>query len=141
MDYVVVVIHECLLKQTGTFFFFFSHRNMLTLGYVNEFNIESENISIYLDRVKQFFIENDCTHGTQTEKKCIAVLFSTIREKTLRVWEDLCAPQKSSKKSFGEIEHLLQEYFEPKHFVIAESYRFYNTKPEEGESISNFFVA
>ena len=35
---------------------------------------------------------------------------------------------------------LLLEYFKPKHLVVAESFKFYNAKQEEGESISNFLV-
>ena len=117
-----------------------SHRNMPTLGRVDEFWVESGNISTYLDRVEYFFIANDISHGTEIKTKCEAILLSTIGEMTFRILEDLCAPQKPSEKSFKEIKHLLLEHFKPKHFVIAESYRFYNVKKEEDESVSNFFV-
>ena len=61
-------------------------------------------------------------------------------KKTYNVLEDLCAPQKSSEKSFEEIKHLLLEHFKPKNLVIAENYRFYNAKQKEGDSVFNFFV-
>ena len=57
-----------------------------------------------------------------------------------RVLEDLCTPQKPSNKSLEEITQLLLEHFKPKHLVVAESFKFYNAKQEEGESISNFLV-
>ena len=54
--------------------------------------------------------------------------------------EDLCTPQKPSDKSLEEITQLLLEHFKPKHLVVAESFKFYNAKQKEGESISNFLV-
>ena len=65
-----------------------------------------------------FFLSNDIAHGTQTERKCKAILLSTIGEKTYRVLEDLCAPQKPSKKSFEEIKHLLREHFKLKYLDV-----------------------
>ena len=94
---------------------------MPTLKHVNEFCIELGNISTYLDCVEKIFIANDIAHGIQTETKGKAILLSTIREKTYRVLEDLCAPQKPSEKSFEEIKDLLLEHFKPKHLVMAES--------------------
>ena len=32
------------------------------------------------------------------------------------------------------------EHFKPKHLVVAESFKFYNAKQKEDESISNFLV-
>ena len=71
----------------------------------------------------------------------VQILLITIGKKTYRVLEDLCAPQKPSEKSFEEIKNLSQEHFKPKHLVISESYRFYNNKQDEGESVSNFFCS
>ena len=61
-------------------------------------------------------------------------------EKRCTVLEDLCTPQKPSDQSLEEIRQLLLEHFKPKHLVVAESFKFYNAKQEEGESISNFLV-
>ena len=44
-----------------------------------------------------------------------SILLSEIGEKTYRVWEDLCTPQKPSDKSLEEITQLLLEHFKPKH--------------------------
>ena len=84
------------------------------------------------------FMANDIGCGNQT--KCKAILLSAIGEKMYRVLEDLCTPQKPSDKSLEEITQLLLEHFKPKHLVVTESFKFYNTKQEEGESISNFLV-
>ena len=48
LDYVFIVIHEYLLKQTGTFENedIFSHRNIPTLGCMNGFCVECGHISI-----------------------------------------------------------------------------------------------
>ena len=113
---------------------------MSTPGCMDEFYIESGNMLTYLDCVEQFFIENDITHGTETETKSKAILFSTIGEKIYRILEDLLTPQNLSEKSFEVIKHLLLEHFKPKHLVIAESYQFYNAKQDKGKFISNFFV-
>ena len=64
----------------------------------------------------------------------------SIGEKTYRVLEDLCTPQKPSNKSLEEITQLLWEHFKPKHRVVTESFKFYNAKQEESESISNVHV-
>ena len=87
-------------------------------------------MSTYLDRVEQLFflIANDIGCGNQT--KCKAILFSAIGEKTYRVLEDLCTPQKPSDKSLEENTQLLLEHFKPKHLVVAESFKFYNAKQE-----------
>ena len=92
---------------------------MPTLGRVDEFCVESGNISTYVDCVEQFFITNDIVYGIQTQTKCKAILLSNIEEKTYRVLEDLGTSQKPREKSFEEIKH-----FKPKHIVIAESYQF-----------------
>ena len=102
---------------------------MPLLGHLEEFCTESGNILTYLDSVEQFFIANDIECGNQT--KCKAILHSTIGEKTYRVLEDLCTPQKPSDKSLEEITQLLLEHFKPKHLVVAESFKFYNAKQEE----------
>ena len=70
------------------------------------------------------FIANDIGCGNQT--KCKAILFSAIGEKTYRVLEDLCTPQKPSDKSLEEITQLLLEHFKPKHLVVTESFKFYS---------------
>ena len=111
---------------------------MPLLGHLEEFCMESGNISTYLDRVEQFFIANDIRCGNQT--KCKAIFLSAIGEKTYRVLEDLCIPQKPDDKSLEEITQLLLEHFKPKHLVVTESFKFYNAKQEEGELISNFLV-
>ena len=86
-----------------------------------------------------FLIVNDIGCGNQT--KCKAILLSAIGEKTYRVLEDLCTPQKPSDKYLEEIiTQLLLEYFKPKHLVVAVSFKFYNAKQEGGELISNFLV-
>ena len=111
---------------------------MPLLRHLEEFCTESGNISTYLDCVEQFFITNDIGYGNQT--KCNAILLTTIGEKTYRVLEDLHTSQKPSDKSLEEITQLLLEHFKPKHLVVTESFKFYNAKQEEGESISNFFI-
>ena len=88
--------------------------------------MESGNILTYLDHMEQFFIANDIGYGDQT--KCQAIWLSAIEEKTYRVLEDLCTPQKPSDKSLEEITQLLLEHFKPKHLVVAESLKFYNAK-------------
>ena len=67
-------------------------------------------------------------------------MLNVIGEKTHRVLEDLCTPQKPSDKSLEEITQLLLEHFKTKHLVVAESFQFYNAKQGAGESISNFLV-
>ena len=111
---------------------------MPLLGHLEEFYMESGNISTYLNHVEQFFIANYIRCGNQT--KCKAILLSAIGEKMYRVLEDLCTPQKASNKSLKEITQLLLEHFKPKHLVVTESFKFYNAKQEKGESISNFLV-
>ena len=61
-------------------------------------------------------------------------------EKKSTVLEGLCTPQKPSEKSLEEILQLLLEHFKPKHLEVTESFKFYDAKQEEGESISNFLV-
>ena len=114
---------------------------MPLLGHLEEFCTESEifrltwtawNSFIY------FFIANAIGCGNQT--KCKAILLRAIGKKTYRFLEDLCTPQKPNEKSLEEITQRLLEHFRPKHLVVAEGFKFYKAKQEEGESISNFLV-
>ena len=63
---------------------------MPTIGCLDEFCIESWNISSNLDHVGQFFIANNIALDTQMETKCKAILLGAIGEKVYSLWGFKC---------------------------------------------------
>ena len=99
-------------------------------GRLNEFDVENETVTAYLERVELYFDANDVANDKQ-----VPVLLSNIGAKTYGLLRSLAAPK---EKTLDEITKLLKSHFEPTPSVIAERYRFHRRDQAAGETIADF---
>ena len=99
---------------------------------MQEFQLELESISAYLERVHLFFLTNDIG----ADKK-VAVLLSVIGAKTYTLLRSLALPQ---DKSFDELQQHLKHHFEPEPLVVAERFRFHRRGQAADESIAEYLA-
>ena len=79
----------------------------VTLGHIEEFSPQIDNIITYLERMEVFFMANDA--------KQPAVLLSCIGSKTYSIVKNLLAPALLSSKSYAELKATLNSHFVPKY--------------------------
>lgn len=90
---------------------------MSSLGKIQEFKLETENWSIYSERLEQYLIANDVA----ADKK-VPVLLTVIGTEGYELLHNLCTPVKPSAKSYDELVKILTDHLCPKPSVIAERY-------------------
>ena len=100
------------------------------LGRMQEFEPDTESISAYLERLQMFFEANDIA----AEKK-VSVLLTVIGKHNFSLLRNLVASESPKDKSFDDLTKILKSHFEPKKFVIAESFNFYRRDQQDEESI------
>ena len=71
---------------------------MALLGKLHEFNPDSEELSVYLQRVEIYFVVNDVE-----EAKKVPVLLNCIGGTTYGLLRSLLAPDSPMSKSYAEI--------------------------------------
>ena len=106
---------------------------MTTIGSLQEFCMESESITAYLERVQLFMRANSVE-----DRKKVAVLLSVIGGKTYNLLRSLLAPAAPGDKSYEVIVIVLKEHFEPKPSVIAERFHFHRRMQAPGESVADY---
>ena len=105
---------------------------MTTIGRIESFD-DTNLCETYLERVEQFFLENDIDDDHK-----VPTLWRLIGGKTYTLLRDPLAPEKPATKSFQQIVTTLQEHLNPKPLEIAERFRFYKRNQHEGESILSY---
>ena len=108
---------------------------MATVGRIEEFNPEKEQISAYLERVELLFVANDVEDRKQV---ATLILLSVIGSRTYALLSDLLAPDKPASKTFKQLTKTLQTHFEPKPVVIVECFQFHRRNQEAGESVAEY---
>ena len=101
-------------------------------GRLNEFDVENETVTAYLECVELYFDANDVTND-----KKVPVLLCNIGAKTYALLRSLAAPKASKEKTLDEKTKLLKSHFEPIPSVIAERYRFHQ-RDQAAETIAGF---
>lgn len=92
---------------------------MALFGRIDEFELENEPWSTYIERLEQFFEANDITDNKQ-----LATLLSVMGATTYERLRNLMQPLKTKDKTFNEIVTVLKGHFEPKLLLVAERFRF-----------------
>ena len=105
---------------------------MATYGKLREFQLDTERIEAYLERVEVFFTANDIGDNNQ-----VAVL-SVVGGKTFSLLRDLLAPDKPQDKTLAVLFDTLKRHFEPKPLVIAERFYFRNRNQGPKESVAEY---
>ena len=96
---------------------------------INPYNPDTEQWSVYSERLKQFFKANDIVIAKKT-----AVFLSAIGTITYTLLWNLIAPNKPSDKGYSDLVAVLKTHLEPKPLVInvAERFKFYRRNQVEG---------
>ncbi|XP_068227904.1 uncharacterized protein [Palaemon carinicauda] len=105
---------------------------ILPLGNITEYLTE-EDFDDYIERFDQFCLINDI----EDDRKKILFL-TVVGPKTYGLIKTLLAPNKPAEKTFQELTKLISEHLTPKPIIIAERYRFYQRKQQDGESVTQF---
>ena len=103
-------------------------------GKIDSFNLKSDDICEYLERVEQYFFANDIEDG----KKKTAIFLTVIGSDIYSFLRNLVAPETPSSKSVETLFEILKEYLKPQPITIAERYKFYCRDQHQNESISDY---
>ena len=93
---------------------------MDTVGMLQEFCLETESITSYLERFELFMKANKVE-----DKRKVAVLLSVVGNKIYNLLRSLLSPNSPGDKSYTVLEMVLKAIFEPKLSVIAERFHFH----------------
>ncbi|XP_077565114.1 uncharacterized protein LOC144180699 [Haemaphysalis longicornis] len=104
-------------------------------GKLPEFQPDSGNIDVYLERFELFATANDIA-----EEKKLQLFLTAIGEKAYVTLRSLLLPKMPSKVTFEEATSVLKKHYAPKRSVVTERYRFNQRKQEAHESVTEFVV-
>ena len=103
--------------------------SQVTYGQIQEFDPSLESITIYIERIKLFFVSNDVAANKQ-----VPIFLSIIGKRIYSLLRDLMSPDVPSKKQLDVIIDVLKKHFQPTPSVIAERFQF----QKDGESVDQF---
>ena len=107
----------------------------VAFGHIREFELGTESISAYLERVQLYFVANDVAN----EKK-VAVLLSVIGSKTYVLLRSLLHPEAPKENTFDQLAKTLKEHLEPKPQTIVERFHFHRRNQEQSESVLDYIA-
>ena len=105
------------------------------LGHVEPFNVQTDDWSLYIERLSQYFVANDIT----VDKK-VAVLLTVMGSKAYELLHSLLAPVVSSTKKYDELTAVLMAHLKPKLLVIAECFKFRHRNQRDGENVAQYMA-
>ena len=109
---------------------------MALQGRIGSFDLKTDNITEYIERVGQYFIANDVTD----EKKQTVVFLFIIGNETCSLLRNLLAPESPAGKTVKTLSETLLDHLEPQSIIIAERYKFYCRDRSENEIITEYLA-
>ena len=110
---------------------------MPNLGQIAEFNPETDDWDVYVERIELY-----CTANSVANDKKTAVLLTLVGNKAYTDIRALCDPAAPSGKSFDELVQLMRKTgLTPKPTPTAARHVFQERKQQAGESVSEFHLA
>ena len=106
---------------------------MALFGSVGKFIETKENLSQYVERLKQFFIANDIGEG---KKK--SILLSTIGPAAYHTLGNLVALRKPSQETYTCLVEQMSTFYNPNPLVTMQCYRFFSRLRQLNKSVSAF---
>jgi hypothetical protein len=101
-----------------------------------QFNPQTDNWDIYLDRLKFCFEANGILSDHVKRANFITVCGTRVYETLLA----LITPRKASDVTFNEIVTILTKHFSPKPNEISVSYKFYKRDQKRDESAAEYIA-
>ena len=109
---------------------------MALLGRINSFDLKTDNITEYIERVEQYFKANDVTD----EKKQTAIFSTVIGNETHSLLRNLLAPKLPAGKTVKTLSETLIDHVKPQPIIVAERYKFYCKDQSENEAITVYLA-
>ncbi|XP_040069657.1 uncharacterized protein LOC120842585 [Ixodes scapularis] len=106
-----------------------------TIGKPPEFQADSGNFEIYLERFELFVAANDIA-----EEKKLQVFLTAIGEKAYTVLRSLLLPKTPNKVSYQEAVSILQKHYAPRRSLVTERFRFNRRNQGPHETVTDFAV-
>ena len=103
---------------------------MAVLGRIDSFDLKTDNIAEYIERVEQYFIANDVTD----EKKQTAIFLTVAGNKMYSLLKNLLAPESPAGKTVNTLSETLIDHLKPQPVIIAECFKFYCRDQSEMKS-------
>ena len=116
---------------------------MAQIGIIEPFT--GSDFEAYQERLEAYFEANEIgrvgSDATEEQKKkadrkMVAHTIAVMGKESYNTLKDCCLPDKPTDKSFADICKIMQEYYKPSVLIVAEAYRFHQTKQEAGEAVS-----
>lgn len=104
------------------------------IGSISEYNSQLDDWNVYYERLEQFFEVNDVP-----DEKRSAFLISVIGSEAYKSLRDLCNPALPKDKPFEFLCELLRKQFSPQISIFRERVKFYNTKQEPYENVTQWY--
>ena len=82
---------------------------MTLLGSIASFDLKTNNITGYIERVEQYFIVDDVTD----EKKQTAIFLTVIGNETYSLLRNLLAPESPAEKTVKTLSETLIDHWNP----------------------------
>lgn len=102
----------------------------------DQFNPQTDNWDIYLDRLKFCFQAN----GIESEDAKRANFFTVCGSQVYETVLSLITPKKASDVTFGDIVTVLTKHFSPKPNEISVSFKFYKRDQNREESAADYIA-
>ena len=109
---------------------------MAVLGRIDSFDLKTDNITEYIERVEQYFIANDVTD----EKKQTAIFLTVVGNKMYSLLKNLLAPESPAGKTVNTLSETLIDHLKPQPVIIAECFKFYCRDQSENETITEYLA-
>ena len=103
---------------------------------MDSFDLETNIVTEYIERVKQYFISNDVTD----EKKQTAIFLTVIGNETYSLLRNLLAPESPVGKTVKTLSETLIYHLKLQPIIIAEPYKFYCRNQSENETITEYLA-
>ena len=105
---------------------------MATAPPINTFDSRTDDWNSWSRRFEQWLTLSPYVTGEGSEAKQRAALCTYIDSSTFKLLCSLCAPKKPEELTFAQLKAKLDGQYGTKKLVLAERYRFYNYKQQEG---------
>ena len=110
---------------------------MATAPPINTFDLRIDDWNLWSRFFEQWLTLSPYTTGEGSEAKQCAALCTYIDSSTFKLPCSLCAPE---ELTFAQLKAKLDGQYGTKKLVLAERYRFYNYKQQEGQLLVNYIA-
>ena len=109
---------------------------MALLGRIDSFDLKTDNITEYIERVEQYFIAND----VRIEIKQTAIFLTVIGNKTYSLLRNLLVRVSPAGNTVKTLSDTQIDNLKPQPIIIAERDKFYCRDKSENETITEYLA-